>query len=186
MELFKESASLTLLAFFLKNPSNQFYVKELARRLGLSPSSVSIATRKFELDGILESEERGLAKFYRLNNGSPLVRAFKVTYALARLQDAKLVERFLGADSSAISIALYGSYASGTYDERSDLNLLVLSQREREVFEKPLRELEERLGLRIGLEVLKLGRWKELAKANDPLYRNIVSNHVLLFGSSLT
>ncbi len=185
MELFEKYADLALLAHFLRNPSGQFYVKELARKLGLSQSSVSVASRKFERDGILHGEKKGLAKFYRLNNEAPLSRAFKVLYTVARLHDAGLVKRFLEADGSIISIVLYGSHASGTHYERSDLNLLVLSQREKEVFTKPLGELEGKLGLRIRLEVLKLGRWKELAKADDSLYREASANHVLLFGSSL-
>lgn len=185
MELFEKYADLVLLAYFLKNPSGRFYVKELARALKLSPSCVSITSRKFELDGILSSEKSGLAKFYALNNEAPLTKAFKVLYTIARLHDAELVKRFLEADGSVISIAIYGSYASGAYDEHSDLNILVLSQKEKEVFAKPLGELGAQLGLRIMLEVFKLGRWRELARAGDPLYREVLSNHILLFGSSL-
>ena len=186
MELFKKYADMALLSHFLRNPTTKFSVKGAAKQLGLSPSSVSLAARRFELDGILKGERKGLAKLYCLKNEAPLVRAFKVTHTLAMLQDAGLVGKLLKADGSLISIALLGEYASGAYDERSDLDLLVLSQKEKNVFAKPLRELEERLGLRARLEVFKLGRWKELARAGDPLYRRVLSNHLMLYGSSLT
>ena len=186
MELFRKYADMALLAHFLRNPTAKFSVKEAAERLGLSPSSVSLASRRFELDGILKGERKGQAKLYSLNNEAALVRAFKVTHTLAMLQDVGLVGKLLRADGSLISIALFGGYASGAYDERSDLNLLVLSQKGREVFAKPIRELEERLGLRMRLEVFKLGRWKELARAGNPLYRRVLSNHLMLYGSSLT
>ena len=185
MELFKKYADMALLAHFLRNPTTTFSVKEAAKRLGLSPSSVSLAARRFELDGILKGERKGIAKLYSLNNEAPLVRAFKVTHTLARLQDAGLVEKLLKADGSLISIALFGDYASGTYDERSNLDLLVLSQKGGKVFEKPIRELEEGLDLKAELEVFKLGAWRELAKAGDPFYRRVLSNHLMLYGSGL-
>lgn len=185
MELFKKYADMVLLAHFLKNPPSRFHVKGLAKELGLSPSSVSLASRRFELDGILRSEREGSKKLYTLNNDSPLVKAFKVVYTLARIHETKLVERFLKADGSTISIALYGDFASGTYGERSPLNLLALSQKGARVFEKALEELEGQLGLKIGLEAIKIGKWNELVKARDPFCVKVLSNHVLLFGPSL-
>lgn len=185
MDLFKKYADFLLLSFFLQNPTGQFYVRELAEKLGLSPSKVSVASRALELQGILKSEERGLAKFYRLNNDAPLVKAFKVVHSLAKLSEAKLVEKLLERDPSIISIAVYGSYASGTNDEKSAIKLLVISQKEKEVFLEVLRSIEERHGIRLDLEVLKLGEWRDRVKKSDSLYREVLSAHILLFGSNL-
>ena len=186
MRLFEKYADWALLAHFLRNPSGAFYVTELAKRLQLSPSSVSTATREFERDGILTGEEKGLAKFYKLNNENPFVRSLKVSHVLARLHGVRVVEKLLRADDSIFSISLHGDFASGAYDERSELRLLVLTNRDKRVLTGLTEGLEKDLGVKLRLEVLKVGRWRELSKAGDPLYKDTVSQHLLLYGAKPT
>lgn len=185
MELFRGHVDWRILSFYLENPSGSFYVKELSRKLRVSPSSVSKTVKLLRHDKVLVMERKGLAHLYRLNEELPSVRMLKSAYVLIKLKDCKLVDRFLEVDNSLISLALYGSYAAGAYDERSDLDLLVITQKKKNVFHEPIRKLEEKLGVEISLDAFTLAQWKNLAKSNDPFYRSVVDEHVLLYGGAL-
>lgn len=185
MELFRNHVDWRILSFFLENPTRSFYVKELSRKLRVSPSSVSKTVKLLRRDKVLVMERKGLAHLYRLNEELPSIKILKSAYALIKLKDCKLVDRFLEADNSLISLALYGSYAAGTHDEQSDLDLLAITQKKKSVFHGPIRKLEKKLGVEISLSAFTLAQWRSLAKSKDLFYRSVVDEHVLLYGGAL-
>ena len=51
-----------------------FIVREIASLIGEDPGNVSRELRVFEAEGVLTSQVRAGAKFYKLDKGSELVR----------------------------------------------------------------------------------------------------------------
>ncbi|ATZ61313.2 MAG: nucleotidyltransferase domain-containing protein [Methanosarcinales archaeon Met12] len=185
IELFEKYVDWKILAFFLRNPTTTVYVKELARRLHVSPGSVSKAVKRFAMDNLLLKEEKGLAHLYKLNNESAIVKSLKKAYSLMRIHELKIADKFLDADENIISLALYGSYATGDYDEKSDIDLLAITPSGRYIFTALINDLERDLVVEISLEVSNLSQWRSLARKNDVFYRRVIENHVLLRGSGL-
>ncbi len=185
LELFKKYADWKVLAYFFMNPNRDFHIKEISRLLNISPSSAHAALRSFEKWGFLEKEEKGPAHFYRLNTGNPVVSSFKKGYGLARVLEADPVTVLIDSDGSIISISLYGSYASGTYDDKSDVDLLIIANADKDHFNLPVKTLEERLNVEVNATVLKLSEWERLAFKSDPFYKNAIKNHILLYGSGI-
>ena len=184
-KLFEKYVDWRILAHFLRNPTTRFYIKELSRKLGISPRSALEAAKAFWSEGILTKEEIGQAHMYKLNNELPVVKALKKTYILTLLHDHKVVWRFCSSDEDMISLVLYGSYSSGEYDEKSDLDLLVVTPAKKEAYDALMRELEKALNIPISLEALTLTDWKKLSKTNNPFYLDVARNHTVLHGSGI-
>ena len=170
---------------FLKNPTTQFYIKELSRMLEMSPRSALEAMKMFGSENILIKEEIGLAHLYRLNNELPLVKSLKRMHILFLLHENEFVEKAVTIDENMISLVLYGSYSSGDYDERSDLDLIMITQKDKSEFDGLATDMEESLSVPVSIEVFTLANWKRLAKRGDAFHSDVVREHVLLFGSEI-
>lgn len=184
IELFEKYVEWRILSHFLRHPTSSFHVKELGRILKVSPGSVSTAVKRFESDGILIKEERGPVHLYMLNLEHPAAAAMKKAYGIMRVLQLRPVERFLERDENIISLALVGSYADGSYDEKSDLDFLVITP-SRKNFADMGREFEAEFGTGVNVTVFKLSQWRQLARRGDALYKKIVESHVLLHGGGL-
>jgi predicted nucleotidyltransferase len=173
------------LEHFLKNPTTQFYIKELSRILEISPRSALEAMKMFGSENILIKEVIGLAHLYRLNNELPLVKSLKRMHILFLLHENELVEKAMTVDENMISLVLYGSYSSGDNDERSDLDLIVITQMDKSAFDVLATDMEGSLSVPLNIEVFTLANWKRLAKRGDAFHSDVVRDHVLLHGSGI-
>ena len=185
IELFRTYVKWKILAHFLANPNTSFHIKQLARILNVSPASVSSAVKSFEDDGLLSKEEKGLAHIYRLESDNSIIAPLKKAYGVAFVLSSKPKEKFLEIDPNIISLALFGSYAQGSFDEKSDIDFLIVTSTSKEIFIKAANILEDELEKEISLSVLKLSEWRAMAKKGDAFYKRVVENHILLHGSGL-
>ncbi len=185
IELFEKYVKWKVLAKFLANPNTSFHVKEVARMLKISPASASSAAKYFEEFELLIKEERGQAHLYKLNPEHCLAAPLKKAYGLTQVISSGAKEKFLGADNAIISLALFGSYADGSFDEKSDVDFLIVTPGEKERLVNAAKRLEGSLGKEVGISVFKLSEWTLMGKKGDAFYRRVAGNHVLLYGSGL-
>lgn len=176
-------AGWKVLRHFLANPSTEFYIRELARSLKLSPGSAQIYCNAYAKDGILISENKANAKMFRLDNSKPVVKAIKKFYFLERLESLSFTEQVVKTNLGLITLAIYGSYASGEYDEKSDIDLLVISDNKtnRESFIK----LQKTLGKSIQLTEFTTAEWLSKRNKNEPFIISVIHDHIILFGGRL-
>jgi predicted nucleotidyltransferase len=185
IESFNKYIDLKVLGYFLLHPNTSINVNELARTLKVSPTSVNNASRFYHNKGYLVKDEKGLAHYYRLDANNPVVVSLKKAYGLDFILSARPREVFLKADSNILSLALYGSYASGTFDEDSDVDFLVVTPSKKESVMGAIRELEDALGKEVNVSVFRLYEWRGLANKEDAFYINVVTDYVLLYGAGL-
>ncbi len=185
IELFRTYVKWKILSHFLANPNTSFHIKQLARLLKVSPASVSSAVKSFDEDGLLSKEEKGLAHIYRLDFDNSMVAPLKKAYGFAFVLSSKPKMKFIEIDPNIISLALFGSYAEGSFDEKSDIDFLIVTGTRKEIFIKAAKRLEEELEKEVSLSVLKLSEWRAMAKKGNAFYKRVVENHILLYGSGL-
>lgn len=185
IELFRQYVKWKILSHFLANPNTSFHIKQLARILKVSPASVSSAVKSFEKDGLLSKEEKGLAHIYRLDSDNSMVTPLKKAYGIAFVLSSKPKEIFLEVDPNIISLALFGSYAEGSFDEKSDIDFLVVTGARKEKLINAAKRLEDELEKEVSLSVLKLSQWRDMVEKGDAFYKRIAENHILLYGSGL-
>ena len=185
IELFKQNMSWKILSYFIEHPTQAIYVKEMSRLLKISPSGTNQSLKFLESAKLLMKEEKGKAHYYTLNNDLSIVHYIKIAYFLARLDDLDIAERFKHKDDSLISLAIYGSYATGKFDEKSDVDILIISSKKKNYFLKEISELEKFLNIEVNVEIFNIASWQKLKDKNDNFYMEVTSNYVLLFGSEL-
>lgn len=185
IESFNKYIDLKVMGYFLLHPNTSININELARTLKISPTSVNNAARFYHKKGYLVKEEKGLAHYYHLDLNNPVVVSLKKAYGLDLILSARPQEVFLKADPNILSLALYGSYASGTFDEDSDVDFLVVTPSKKESVIGAIRELEDVLGKEVSVSVFKLYEWRAMAKKEDAFYKNVIANHILLYGAGL-
>ncbi|MFH0817351.1 MAG: nucleotidyltransferase domain-containing protein [Candidatus Micrarchaeota archaeon] len=181
MTLFEETVKWKILSFFFANSDKEFYVNELSRSTGVSSGSVSITCGSLLKEGLLKRIERGNLLFYKLNGDNPLVRKLKTTWFLERL----LRLRKSWENEEFQSVALYGSYASGEFVSKSDVDLLVITNVKEEVVFDAFRKIMEKNNREVSITVMPVSKWMKIAKERDRFYTEVISNHILLYGTSL-
>jgi hypothetical protein len=85
---------------------------------------------------------------------------------------------------SSISLAIYGSFARGDIDERSDLDLLVIGEESRVDRDKILKR-QDALNREIQVTVLPYYRWETMKKDGDKFAESVLKKHVLVGGVEL-
>lgn len=124
LDLFRRCAAFRILEFPLQYPNEEIHLKELARKLSMSSRSIKIYCDEFEKEGILTCKRKGNLRLFSPDNESYVVKEMKRAYISALLKEMDIDS----LSESAISIAIYSSYATGDYDERSDIDILVIGR----------------------------------------------------------
>ena len=175
----KKFKGWVILSFFLKT-NKEIHVKELARQLKVSPQTANYYLKFYKKEGILKERRKGNLLLYSLMDNS-LTRQLKIVYILDILFD---FSKNFCKENNITSLALYGSHASGTYDENSDIDLLVISQNKRLKLEE-IKRLEKRLRKEVKIEVFSLGEWRSLKNKKDKFIQSLLSNYILLYGAEI-
>lgn len=168
------SAMKTILAF----PNRSFSVRGLAKEAGLSPGAAGTALEYMHKKGIVSLKAIGNTYQYKASLDSPLCRQWKILFNLDKITDSKVVEELVKRVPAIQSVLLYGSFAKGTNDEKSDIDLLVIVQH-------PIKTdlgFVNRLKKEANLSVLSLNEWRKKAVENKVFYENVILDCIVLLG----
>jgi len=176
----RKCAGNTILEWLLVHPTTPVSINELARILLVSPATVLRYIRSMEESGLVVTRAAGTAHLITLNSDSPLARPLKAGAILLLLWDTGISRVAPGA----ISVALYGSMASGNFDEKSDIDLLVLGT-DADVDRDLLLRIESETGHTVQLTVISWPGFEALKEKHDPFIESVIANHLLIRGAAL-
>jgi predicted nucleotidyltransferase len=177
---FRKFVGFKILEYFLKYPTEKTYLNELAKKLQISSRSVKIYCDIFDKQKIIKREIKGNMHIFTTNNDNFRVREMKRSYFMnifAEMDIENIAEKIA-------SIAIYGSYASGNYDEKSDVDILIIGE-EQYVKRDKIVKIMETIGKEFQLNVIPIIKWEKLKKDNNHFVKNIIRNHVLIRGAEL-
>lgn len=123
-----------VLDFLLRHPSGSFSVRETARRTDVSPPWVSRTARALAAEGLVDVTEEPTTTKLRASR-SDRVRRLRQVLNLHLLYESGLVDALVEAYGGPDAIVLFGSYAAGEDDERSDVDVAVVTRRRRVAFD---------------------------------------------------
>lgn len=157
---------MKILAFFLDNPSKEFYESEVRKRIGVSSGSANRYLKELAREGILVMSKKGAMNFFMLDAGSTLAKKLKVarSFSMPVTQEIKKLGKDLG-----VKIYLYGSVARGEDTEKSDWDLLVIGEAKMDALERGIRPLEQKFRREIKALLLTKRDWARM-KAKDPAF----------------
>jgi predicted nucleotidyltransferase len=111
-----------VLSLLAKFSDQEFYERQVARRLGISYGSANRALNELFSTGAVTRRHEGRMYFYSIDSSTAAVTEFKKVINLTLIEP--LVEELKRISSR---IVLYGSCALGTDTSESDLDLFVVS-----------------------------------------------------------
>jgi len=137
-----------LLSYLFAHPKEDFYVRQLAVILNENPGNLSRELKRFENDGLCISKEKGNIKTYLLNENYPIYKELKSI--ISKTEGVEGALRALVGQIKGISYAcIYGSYAKGRENEKSDIDLIVVGEFEKNDFLHKIRVMEGDIGREI-------------------------------------
>ena len=121
----RSATEARLLALLTSTPGKEFHTRDLIRRIDGSPRPVQLALEKLLRQGLVESRRLGPLRMWRMDPANPLYPALRELYArtvglVAQLRT--LLEREAGLRYAFV----FGSYARGDDDVRSDVDVLIV------------------------------------------------------------
>jgi predicted nucleotidyltransferase len=170
-------SGLRVLKLFFDEPYRDFYLREIAKLVDVSPSTAKGFLDFYENRGLLLKSRRANLVLFKANVENPSFRSMKV--GLFLLKAEPLID-FLKRKYADSSIVLYGSCARGEDDSESDADLLAVGRRNDHV---DVSAYEKQLGGRITLLVYASRQWEEKAKEDKAFYERILVDGVMLHGS---
>jgi len=177
---FRKFVGFKILEYFLTHPREEAYLKEIAKKLQVNPASVKNYCDIFEKEGLIKKKIKGNLHLFSTNNENFCIREMKKAYISSLLNELKIEK----ISENAISIAIYGSYASGDYDEKSDLDILIIGE-EKDVKKEYLLKIMKKIGKEIQLTIIRPVKWEEMKRKNDPFVKSVLRNHILIKGVEL-
>jgi predicted nucleotidyltransferase len=85
---------------------------------------------------------------------------------------------------NVISIALYGSFASGTFDDKSDIDILILSEN-KELNSNIILQIENNFNRELQATIIPYYKWETMKAKNHDFATSVLNNHILLTGADL-
>ncbi|MGB9939527.1 nucleotidyltransferase domain-containing protein [Methanosarcina sp.] len=177
---FSKCVGNKILGWFLSHPASSININELARELEVSPGSVNRFTDLFYREHLVDMKKIGTAHMFTLKDSSYVVKELKKTFMVLKLWKGKLEE----LAPNAISLAVYGSTASGCFDEKSDIDILVIGA-EQDVNYTFVPEIETEVGHELQVTVIPYYEWESRKENGDPFVLGVLARYILFAGEEL-
>ena len=141
----------------------ELYVNEMARKFSLDYGNLSRKLKELEREGILKCRERGHECYYSLNRSYPLLKEYKGIVLKTIGLEQKLRDA-LGGISGIEEAFIFGSYAGGTMDASSDIDLLVIGAHNTLALQKAVAMFQKEMDREINVISMDSREYKEKLK----------------------
>ena len=172
-----------MLGLLFSDPGRQYYLSELARAVGASVGNIQRELGPFVTDGLIQRRKQGKLIFYALNPGHALfadIRSLVMkTYGIEGAL-RELIEKTGGIDLALI----YGSFVRGKEHGESDIDLLVVTDRNSEKIYGALSKLESRFNREINPVVYSREEFSRKTAARDSFVMNVLKQPCRLLKGS--
>ena len=175
--LFATEERERILSYLLEHPSERINMNGLARKLDLSPGQVHkyiTILRKWDLVGLDFLKPTPFTNVLRLMNN------------LKRISRAKTVDLLRENFPKTTGIGVYGSWASGTNIEGSDIDLWLKMKKEPKDAEiaGARKRIDNTLGAPVDIIIATPERLEHFREKSDSLYFSLY-NGIILWGEGL-
>ncbi len=167
------AATWSILDALGKDPDSSLHTRRVAEEAGVSVGAASMILRVLERSHLVDVEEKGNMKFYRINLLNPISREFKILYNIRKLYP--MVEEL---KDNTEKIILFGSCADGVDGMDSDMDLFILTQDPRPVKEV-LSRFQKRLHRHLSPIIVNAEGQARIRRHDSTLFTSIIRGKVL-------
>src|SRR4030042_2466240 len=148
------------LRVFYTNPDQAFYIQEIGRILNKKPGLFQRALYELEKEGVLRSEYKANARYFRANQDYPFYQEFKSIISKTIGVIGSLKDILINTGLIDFSF-LYGSFAKGTETSFSDIDLVIVGSPDENKIIRDLENLEGFLKREINYKLYSSGKYAE-------------------------
>ena len=164
-----------ILELFIENPEKEFHVRELARNLKLSPTTISNKLKRYTKERILFSDRKLNHLFFKANSENPRYRLIKLHHNLLTIENSGLIN-YLEEQFHPNAIGLFGSFAKAENIPSSDIDLFVISSSKNEL---NLQKFEKYLKHKIQLFIFSKEEIQRMQDKNKELLNNLINGIII-------
>jgi len=162
------------------NYEQEIYGRELIGKVSMSQKGIALALKELEKQGILKSKKKGSMKFYSLNLNYPHIKeiiSITETMRKIRFLSKKRKIAHIFKDDSRI-VGIFGSYAKKTHKLESDIDVFIVGKKQKQDYNKKGKAFD----LNISIKYFTQEEFKNLLSEKNNLLKEIVKNHIIVFG----
>lgn len=167
-----------IIRFFIKEPEKKFHVREIAKILGKSPTTISKYLKNYERRSILKSTKKFNHLLFKANSENKKFKHLKLDYNLNLIYDSGIIDYLAREFNYPEAIILFGSFAKAENNSFSDIDLLVISPLKKE---QRLEKYEKKIGHKIQLFVHSNKDIEKMKGKNKELLNSYI-NGIVIYG----
>lgn len=178
MKMLKKFAPIKAILTLVSQPK-KYSIRGLAKTAGIGVGTAKSCLDWLKAKEIVNLEIIGKTHQYSLNLNNFMTRYMKILISLNELAEAGIAKELAEKWPSILSIVLYGSVANGKDDQKSDVDLLIISRKE--MILKPL-NAERKISREVTFMAYTLAEWRKKAKEDKVFYERVIVEGIPLYG----
>ena len=157
---------INILKFFIFNPNQEYYVREIARLTKEPFDPVRRELMGLEETGLLKSRLSGRQKYYSINVEHTLFPEFK-SMILKTTGIGDIIRSRIGERDDILTAFIYGSYAKNKEAIESDIDLCVIGEISSMDLQEVVSGIEAEIKREINPTVYSIQEFKEKYKTKN-------------------
>ena len=164
-----------ILEYFFLFPNRLFHIREIAKLKKINHATVRNYIKRLEQEGHIMPKLTTPFTSYKANTGSKKYLNLKMYYNLEKIRESGIVEN-LEKHFDYPTIVLFGSYSKAFDDEKSDVDLCIISEIKTLLELSSFKKIIKR---DVSLHLFDKRKWIESKKKNPSLVNSICNGIVL-------
>lgn len=178
-QLFGSRTRVKLLRLFLSNPQEEYYVRELTRRMNEQINSIRRELSNLEKMGILEAQEREGKKYYQVNQDHLLFLELRALFLKGRFTLERSFANSIKELGRVKLIILTGQFMK---DTSVPVDLFMVGEVNRSKLELLLHKFKEQFGFDVRFTILPVNEFNYRKEITDKFLFSILnSRKVVVF-----
>jgi predicted nucleotidyltransferase len=171
-----------LLSYFFANPDSYLHLRDIASRVGIDPGNLSRELNRLCREGLFLGETRGRQKYFSLNREYPLYPEIK-SIVLKTVGINASLEKIFGANKSIVFAFIYGSYAGQGYSSLSDIDVMLIVEKDGFDARYILREINaesRKIQREINITYFPQEEWIAKLRARDSFVLEVLGGKIIM------
>ena len=179
--IFGSKTRAKTLGWFFTHPEEPFFVRQLASILGEDSTNLSRELANLEKATILSSTRQGNLKLFKANPQCPFFADLK-GLVMKTVGVFGEIRSALGTLSGIRYAFIFGSYARGEENARSDIDLMIVGEVDIETLDEIMAALEKKLGRSINYLTFDSREFSRKRKKDGFLIEVLKDRKMMLVG----